>query len=81
MPLTATQLSILLAEEREAAKSADLERLAELQAAKRTVVASFDADPPTEEEQRTLAITARENLVLLRHLTAMLQALAGAALP
>ena len=73
----AVQLARLLDEEREAAKAANLERLVELQEAKRAAVESLGAIPPSDEEHSALAIAARENLVLIRHLASMYRALAG----
>ena len=77
MASPAAHLAHLLDEEHEAAKSADLERLVSLQEAKRAAVVSLGAIPPSDDERSALAIAARENLVLIRHLAMMFRALAG----
>ncbi len=77
MTPAAARLSALLDEEREAARRADLPRLVELQDEKRAAVDALQGAETTEEERAHLALVARENILLLRHLTSLYQALVG----
>lgn len=68
-----------LADERRAALRADFDGLLRVQEEKRALMASLREAPPDEDVARRLAEAARQNIALIRHLSACVKGYLGAA--